>query len=440
MLLYTVILVVKKVDIKGDRFIMNDNEFSINKLEKAIKINEKIEKMNSGGYILRLDIDNLRGINATKGNTHGDEVIAKAYACIQSVISGHQNLYWLSGGDFLVISTSNNSEKEAQELYNRIQKAVMEMIIKNKYEFYFSLCCGIVLVEANSDISYSEIAKRSEFALASAKDKGINVCSVFYKNHYKESIMNHNLKIALQKAVNEEFEGFKVLFQPIVNIDGKVTGAESLIRFIKDGTCISPSTVIPLLEETGLIVPVGNWMLKNALAFCKKASLIKDDFIVSINMSYMEARDYNKLSMILHALEAYEVNPKNLAIELTESGFLESSKSIKRLWEGLSEVGVKVCLDDFGTGFSNFHYIEELDPDLLKVDNTIVRDAMDNAKNFKILEAIGQLTKFLDLTLCVEGIENEEYFSKMKGLNAEFYQGYYFGKPCEGNEFLKKFL
>lgn len=415
-------------------------ESNLSRLEEIIKMNKASNYLKKGSCILRIDIDNLRAINANKGNKHGDIIIDKAYECIKNALSKSEKFYWIAGGDFVVLSNGSCDRIEAEELYNRIQKSAMETILENDYEFYFSLCCGIVLIDDDAEVSYSEMAKRAEFALTNAKEQGINVCSVFYQNKYKKSIENYNLKIDLQKAINNNFEGFKAAFQPILDKNLKVIGAECLLRFEQDGKSISPVVMVPLLEETGFIVPVGNWILGQALDFCKKAVLIDKDFLVSINMSYMEAKEYNKLIDILYSLEDYGIASKNLSIELTESGCLESTSSTKRLWKVLSEIGVTVCIDDFGTGFSNFNYIWELNPDILKLDFRVVRNAMENEKKFAVLKAISKAAEILDLKICLEGIETEEHFNKMKTLEPEFYQGFYFGKPCSEKEFMDKFL
>ncbi|MGY3724900.1 diguanylate cyclase (GGDEF) domain-containing protein [Granulicatella balaenopterae] len=413
-------------------------EKGIEKLEIEKYIKKDLETIEYDGYLLRLDIDNLRGINAARGNSHGDVLIEYTHQCISHVLDPQQKVYCLSGGEFIIISPKDNM-CSAETLYKKIQQEITNLIIKHEYCFSFSVCGGIFYVDG-TEITFDEILKCSEFTLETAKKKGPNEYYSFCIKDYYERVSNHHLKLMLQKAVNDDFDGFIVNFQPIANHEGQIRAAEALLRFQKDDVTINPGLLIDLLEETGLIILVGRWTLKKALEFCNHVRIFDPKFVISVNMSYIEASDYTRLDYILETLEEFEVPAGNLSIELTESGLLETDKNIQHLWQGLKKAGVFISLDDFGTGFSNFHYIEDIKPDLLKVDYIITQQAMQSERHFKILEAINSVVQHLDLKLCVEGIEDREVFDKMKKLGASFYQGYHFSKPCTSDEFINKFF
>ncbi len=423
---------------RDHHFLCTKKAPNIEKLEMEECIKKDLENNCHDAYILRLDIDNLRGINATCGNSHGDSLIDYTYRCIANVLDKQQKVYCLSGGEFIIISPNKNS-CSSKELYKKIQQEITELMIQNDYLFSFSISGGVVMLD-NATIDVEELLKRSEFTLESAKKKGHNQYYCFNQKEYDEKLNHHHLILRLQKAVNNDFDGFAVHFQPIANREGKIKAAEALLRFKTDEVTIHPSLLITLLEETGLIIPVGRWTLKKALEFCKQVRMVDKDFVVSVNMSYIEATDYTRLDYILTTLKACGVPARNLGIELTESGLLETDKNIQRLWQGLKKAGVYISLDDFGTGFSNFQYIENIKPNLLKVDYRITQKAMLCERHFMILEAISSVVKHLDLKLCIEGIENEAIFEKMKQLDATLYQGYHFSKPCPSDEFINKFF
>lgn len=203
---------------------------------------------------------------------------------------------------------------------------------------------------------------------------------------------------------------------------------------------VAPAEFIPLLEETGLIIPVGKWMLNEALKICQNIQRVIPDFKISINVSYVQVVKSNILTDILNAVEYYHIPPSTVIIELTESGLLVLDNRITKLWARLKEKGIYLALDDFGTGYSNFHYLNDLKPDIIKIDRTFTIKAVTNDYEFKLLSLMSNMAHSLNLQICVEGVENTNELSRMKEVLPDYYQGYYFGKPCPFPEFQDKFI
>ena len=217
--------------------------------------------------------------------------------------------------------------------------------------------------------------------------------------------------------------------------------AEALLRFESPETGrISPVEFIPLLEETGLIIPVGRWVIWQALSRCKKIKNYLPDFKVSINLSYIQIAKSHILSEILEALDEYELTPSDIILELTESGFLESSGNYTKFWNNVKEEGLKLAIDDFGTGYSNFHYLYELNPNIIKIDRSFTVRALNNEYEYSLLNYIVEMTHSVDLKLCVEGIETIEELQKIRNLGPDYIQGFYFGRPCPYQEFLEEYV
>ena len=239
-----------------------------------------------------------------------------------------------------------------------------------------------------------------------------------------------------------DFEGFEVYFQPIVDASNyELRGAESLMRFsLPDGERISPAEFIPILEETGLIIPAGKWLMRRALCMCKKWQEYIPDFKINVNLSYIQVIKSQVLKEIMGAIEEYDLAPESVGIELTESGYLDSNLHFKKLWNGLRKNGVQIILDDFGTGYSNLHCLGDLEPDYIKIDRSFTMKALNREYEHNLMTQIIEMSHSLELAICVEGIETDQELSEMCKLGPDYIQGYYFGKPEGEGAFEQKFI
>ena len=246
----------------------------------------------------------------------------------------------------------------------------------------------------------------------------------------------------LKQSVDNNFEGFEVYFQPLYTLHtNDIYGAEALMRFkCEEFGLISPVEFIPILEETGLILPAGKWILHEALKTGKKIKEHIPNFKISINVSYIQVIKSDIIDEIIYAVSEYNINPSDVIIELTESGQMASDSHIRKMWTKLKDHGIMVALDDFGTGYSNFHYLYDLKPDILKIDRSFTVQAMENEYEYNLLNLISDMGHNLQLKICVEGIENDHELSRMKVLSPDYCQGYYFGKPCSYDDFHNRYI
>ena len=223
--------------------------------------------------------------------------------------------------------------------------------------------------------------------------------------------------------------------------EGKLCNAETLLRFRSEKTgMISPGEFIPLLEESNLIIPVGKWVLDQAMSACAKVREKLPDFRVSVNLSYIQVLKSDVLSEILQCLEKHHLSPDSIIIELTESGFLESNTFFFNFCDGLKNNGILLALDDFGTGYSNFHYLYDLKLNTIKIDRSFTLKALKNTYEHHLLQHMSDMVHDINLKLCIEGIETKEELDKICEIDPDYIQGYYFGKPCPLAEFIEQFL
>ena len=393
------------------------------------------------GFILRIGIDNFKEINENKGTEYGDMVLRKTADCIESVILPDQRIYKVVADEFIVIDFSGRSVEDAIALYNQIHEKVNEFIESNCYEVFYTLSAGILDFASVNRRHYSNVMMLAEFALNEAKEHGRNRYYIYKKADYHAFLAKRELLKNIRHAINRDFEGFEAYFQPIVGIkNNRLNSAETLLRFHLDDEYVPPMKFIPLLEESGLIIPVGKWVLNQAAKACSEIRKEIPGFKVSVNVSYVQVLKSDVLNDILDALKRYQLDSSTIMIELTESGFLEVNDNFVAFCDGLKKHNIPLALDDFGTGYSNFRYLAELYPNTIKIDRSFTLKALNSDYDYLLLQHMVDMTHSVDLKLCIEGVETEAELAKICGINPDYIQGYYFGKPCDYATFEREHL
>jgi diguanylate cyclase (GGDEF)-like protein len=428
---------------------------------------EQFEDGLPDGFFLRIGIDDFRDINGDFGMEYGDYILKSTADCIAENIKPSQRLYRILADEFMVVDFSGGDMEAATELYKNIRKSLDTFIEENGYKSVFTISAGAVDTAKTSG-TYENIMKLSEYALNTAKDQGKNRCYIYMQEDYDVFLRKKQITRQLHHAVNHGFEGFETYYQPIVDTKTRrLVGAEALMRFSmpercedgetkKEAVCvgedghdadekvhwerISPVEFIPLLEETGLIIPAGKWMLHQAISTCSRWQKYIPNFRININLSYVQVMKSRVLTEILTALRLYGLEPSAVGIELTESGYLDTNTHFQKLWDGLKKNGVLVILDDFGTGYSNLHCLGDLRPNYIKIDRSFTLKALNNQYEHDLMTQIITMTHKLDLTICVEGIETEDEFAKISELDPDYIQGFLFGKPQPEEEFYENLI
>lgn len=403
---------------------------------------ESVEERRTQGFMLRIGIDAFKEINEKKGMEYGDMVLQRTAECISSVMSDNQRVYRIVADEFIVVDFSSTDTDDAKVLYRNIKGKVNQFIEENFYEVFYTISAGILMFRDVKDQSYLNLMKLSEFALNEAKNNGRNKYYVYVLKDYQEFWRKKNIISAMRSAINGEFKGFDAYFQPIISLnERRMLSAETLMRFSSDLTGpVSPVEFIPLLEESGLIIPVGKWILHQAMRACKIIRQTEPQFRISVNLSYVQVLKSDVLKDILAGLSAYGLPPDSIMIELTESGFLEQNRNFIRFCEGLRKYSIPLALDDFGTGYSNFHYLYNLSPNVIKVDRSFTLKALNSDYEYSLLRHMVDMTHSIDLKFCVEGIETEQELQKISQMGPDYIQGYFFGKPCTFHSFFENYV
>lgn len=392
-------------------------------------------------YLMRIGIDNFKEINEKEGVEAGDEVLRELAECIVKTVDEGVDIYRLVADEFMVVDTGKGEVKEPRAIYRQIQRTIAATAKNKEYSRFYTVSAG-VLEEDFSGKTVEELMRFTEFALNEAKRNGRNQMVLFDRSAYDIYLERLDIRRLLRQDVNHDFRGFEVYYQPIVSAaDYKLIGAEALLRWKNEKFgSVSPAVFIPILEESGLIIPVGQYVLWEAARTCKKWKGYIPEFHINVNLSYVQLYKSDLMRDVERCIQEVGIDPESLVLELTESGYIETNERIKELFKDLKSRKIDLALDDFGTGYSNMRYLKEIDAKTVKIDRSFVVQALKDEYDYNIISHIIDMVHSLGSVVCMEGIEEKEDLSKMMATKPDMIQGYYFGKPAPAGQFEKEFL
>lgn len=363
---------------------------------------------------------------------------------MKECLSRNQRLYHLIADQYVIVDLDSTSMDDAIQLKKKIGEKIDEFIISEKYEVVFSASAGVIDASTVAE-GYEECRKKFEFSLKKAKRMGKNNIYFYRQEDYEKFQRNGRIISALRSSIANGCEGFEVYYQPIVDcVSGRVIGAEALMRYTmvtEEGReWLSPVEFIPLLEKSGLIIPAGRFVLNEAAKMCREIQQYIPEFRVNVNISYYQIEHGKIADKILTAVRDNGLTPNRICIEMTESGFIDMTPVFCKFRKVLEENGIQFVIDDFGTGYSNLHCISDMNPGYVKIDKDFTAKAMSCERDYELFKKIIEMVHSIGIRICVEGIEKEDWHLKMKELQADYLQGYFFGKPCEKKKFMEEFV
>ena len=419
------------------------NADNVSGLLSAETLKERLSRLDRlpDGYVLRIGIDDFKTVNERLGQDYSDHLLRNVAECIENNLTEGQSVYRIGGDEFIIFDCKGGTLSDAHILYHKIRSGVDKHIEDNQYKALYTISGGVIENAALPNADYEYILKLTEFSLSTAKARGKNQLYHFDNEDYSAFLRKRMLSSALREAVENDFDGFELYYQPIVSVDTeKLYAAETLLRFtLKTGERVSPGEFIPILEESGLIIPVGKWIIRGSMVTCKEFQQTLPDFRISINLSYIQLLKSPVFNEIIDSLDSTGLSPQSLIVELTESGKLDNSLSIRNVWDKLKKLGVNLAIDDFGTGYSNLGNIGNLKPDIVKLDRSFTVKALQNDYEHQLMVHIIYMIHSIGLNLVVEGVETKDEQAKIAALDPDFIQGYYYSQPCSKEEFKKKF-
>lgn len=407
-------------------------------VEQLRYVIEEAEKSSSLLGVLFLNIDSFKSINDTMGHSTGDSVLKKTAKRLSSCLRGEDTIARFGGDEFLILITNINKLEQLTKITDRIIRAFDKCMNVQDVEYFITVSAGVAIYPTDGEDSETLI-KNADIAMYEAKAGGKNqivYCSPAMKD---ETIKKMKLTNSLYRALNRK-ELF-LYYQPQVKVETQeIIGFEALLRWNnKEYGMVSPNIFIPMAEQTGLIRPIGLWVIKTA---CKQFKAFNHsdnkDTTLSVNLSIEQLKDNNIAEKISKILYETKMNPKNLQVEITESiAFNEDSHILKRL-KDIRNLGISVSIDDFGKGYSSLNRLKTFPIDLLKIDMDFVHGITSQSQKDKaIIKSIIQIAKNLKIGVLAEGVETKEQFIYLKDNGCDIIQGYYFYKPMPAEEIEK---
>jgi diguanylate cyclase (GGDEF)-like protein len=401
-------------------------------LRQALKRVRRGERL----AVLYIDLDRLKRVNDTLGHPIGDKLLKGVADRLRGCIRDIDTVARLSGDEFAVIQSSIDRPSDAAALATRIRAAIREPIDLNGHQVVVDTSIGISIAP-NDGTELDELLKTADIALYEAKNTGRGTYC-FYETEMNERMqVRGKLEQDLRSALaNGEFELF---YQPIVGLqDNKITSFEALLRWRHpERGMISPAEFIPIAEEMGLIIPLGEWVLRTA---CAEAATWPSDIKVSVNVSSLQLTNKNLVNVIISALASARVPADRLELEITESVFIQNTFANLSTLKKLHELGIKFAMDDFGTGYSSLGYLLSFPFSKIKIDRSFISGLSDTNESRAIVRAVADLARNLSMIVTAEGVETDRQLEQVRLLGCSEMQGYLFSHPLPAAEIHRLFL
>ncbi|MGJ8620003.1 MAG: EAL domain-containing protein [Methylophilaceae bacterium] len=392
------------------------------------------DRTGKSSWVIFIDLDRFKDVNDSYGHTMGDSLLIEIGTRLKAVIRETDTVARFGGDEFVIVLSGDEGEDIQLNVLNRVMDEITKPVHLHNRELVNTCSIGIA-VYPNDGNNAETLIKNADIAMYRAKELGRNNYQ-FFKQSLNDKAAQRMQMISLMRKGIENNE-FTLNYQPKVDLKtGNVVGLEALIRWENEQLGkVSPAQFIPVAEEAGLIVSIGEWVLRTActqMAECQKNDY--GELLMSVNVSAKQLTDVNFVERIKRALIETGLKAEYLELELTESMFMSDDKAIINKLHALKSLGIQLSIDDFGTGYSNLSYLHTMPIDTLKIDKSFIDTISLNKSKAPIVDTIINLAKNLDLKVVAEGVETEEQTNYLKTRGCDQIQGYYFSKPLPCDE------
>lgn len=395
-------------------------------IQLAHRFNEQVA-------LLFFDLDSFKLINDSKGHTVGDQLLQAVAQRMLKILRSSDNCARLGGDEFAIIIERISNKEQLIPTIERLQTELSSPFILNSQSVITSVSIGIAFYPKDGD-KPSEMLKHADIAMYEAKRQGKKKYCFYNEKMNALLVKRLDLEVELKRAIEEN--QFVTYYQPRVSVNqNEIKGFEALIRWIHpERGLVSPGEFIPIAEDTGQILELGNWVLKDA---CRQAAIWAQNGwkgFVSVNIAALQFQQSDLVSSVESALKSSALNPDYLELEITEGTLIKNIEHTRSIILKLKRIGVRIALDDFGTGYSSLSYLQQLPIDALKIDRAFISQLTTSKKSARLCDAIIKMAHSLELSVVAEGIEENGQLSFLKQANCEEYQGFLFGKPVPASD------
>ena len=378
--------------------------------------------------VLCFTLRSFSEINRTFSRSTGDAILREIGCRMELEMGEGYRFFRMDGMHFMAISTK---EMDPAVPVGQIRQIVTETY--RKYGIHILYPCAIGVLYGPQDAKTPQILVDNGMA-ALQKANALPALDFveFSARGSEQHTPQSTLHLALSSSIEQDFQGFRIVLQPQVESDTeRIIGAEALLRWTHEGHQIPPSEILPVLEQTGLIVPVGKWVFVQALKVCQKLLTASPNFKMSINVSYIQVLDREFISFIRENMQRYGIPGRNVLIELTESRFDEMPDYLERFFQEIKGMGIAVALDDFGTGYSSLQRLFQYPADLVKLDRGLMQELTSSKDKLDFMMSIIYACHRFGKQVCVEGVETQEELRLVRQAGGDYIQGFYFYRPLE---------
>jgi diguanylate cyclase (GGDEF)-like protein/PAS domain S-box-containing protein len=383
--------------------------------------------------VLFLDLDGFKAVNDSMGHVIGDQLLIKVSRRLTACLRTTDTIARLAGDEFTILLEDLSDEREALRIVERLQKELQRSCKLGPCDVPITASIGIT----SSSFSYEraeEMLRDADMAMYRAKASGKACCHMFERGRYGSQVDADNLAADLKEAVARE--ELLLHYQPIVSLEtGKLCAFEALVRWQHPALgLILPSDFIPLAEETGAIIEIGSWVLREA---CFQLKQWQDKFpqhtslAVTVNLSCKQFLQPDLIDRVIDILQETSINPHSLKLEITESAVMENIGTATILLQQLRALGIELAIDDFGTGYSSLSYLQRLPINSLKIDKSFVKGMIEKRDHIEIVKTILTLARSLGIRVIAEGVETLEQLVELRALHCDAGQGFLFSKPVD---------
>lgn len=414
-----------------------NRRYLLNRLRQAISFGVRNQ---TGGALIFIDLDNFKILNDTKGHDIGDLLLVEVARRLQECVRDGDTVSRFGGDEFVLLLEDLSAEKshaavQARGVGEKILAVLSQPYFLEGCELYSTSSMGITLFIDHGE-KLDELFKQADTAMYEAKKSGRNALRFFDPVMQADLESRAQLEAGLRDALrNQEF---RLYYQMQVNHEGEITGAEVLLRwFSPSAGLVSPLQFIPLAEETGLILPIGHWVLESACQQLKawEREPHTRDLLLAVNVSGRQFRQADFVAQVIEVIRQTGINPERLKLELTESIVLDNVDDTIAKMQALKLAGVRFSMDDFGTGYSSLSYLTRLPLNQLKIDQSFVRNIGTSSTDAVIVQTIIGMANNLGMEVIAEGVETQAQCDFIRGAGCVRYQGYLFGKPVPIEQF-----
>src|SRR5689334_17256830 len=396
------------------------------------QLNHEIKRVKRGEClaVLCLDLDQFKSVNDALGHHIGDELLKLVGERLRGCTRELDIVARMGGDEFAIIMTQMDQATDAAALSKRIRDSVIKPYQIEGHQIVTDISIGISVAPMDA-VESNELLRNADMALYDAKGDGRGTYRFFEPEMNTRMKVRRELEMDLRKALATE--QFQLYYQPLVVLQtNDVNAFEALLRWNHPTRgLISPADFIPIAEETGLIVPLGEWVLKAA---CAEAVEWPDHIKVAVNLSPAQLNNRNLVNMVKAAIDQSGMSPHKLQLEITESVLLQNTFTTLATLHELRKMGVQISLDDFGTGYSSLSYLRSFPFDKIKIDRSFIQDLSNGAEPLAIVNAVAGLAKCLNMTSTAEGVETREQMETLQAIGCTEMQGYLFSKARPANE------